>query len=258
MASPHDEISPDDVAVRASPIEGLGLFALRPFGAGQRIREINVVREITAEAPLREDLGERADHCDYPDGKVVLLGYPDRHINHSCDPTPTWRTSRITVTSWRGAPSGPTRRSPAITTSTSPAEPPGPAAAARRGVAAPRWATSSCSRPRSSASTARSWPTGSCGAMRRNCECRTPNGEVNGRRCAVADPAPPHFLLFTFHFSRHTLRATITSTPRAAAAPPRSGPRGTTCGPRPRAPCAGRSAPCRAGSSAPASRRAWW
>jgi SET domain-containing protein len=86
MASPHDEISPDDVAVRASPIEGLGLFALRPFGAGQRIREINVVREITAEAPLREDLGERADHCDYPDGKVVLLGYPDRHINHSCDP----------------------------------------------------------------------------------------------------------------------------------------------------------------------------
>ena len=77
---------PDGVAVRASPIEGLGLFVARAFAAGQRIREINVVREITAEAPLREDLGERADHCDYPDGKVFLLGYPDRHINHSCDP----------------------------------------------------------------------------------------------------------------------------------------------------------------------------
>ena len=76
----------DDVAVRRSPIEGLGLFALRPFQGGARIRKINVVREITPESALREDCGERADHCDYPDGKVVLLGFPDRHVNHSCDP----------------------------------------------------------------------------------------------------------------------------------------------------------------------------
>jgi len=75
-----------NVEVRPSAIEGLGIFALRSFAAGERIRQINVVREITAEAPLREDLGERADHCDYPDGKIVLLGYPDRHVNHSCDP----------------------------------------------------------------------------------------------------------------------------------------------------------------------------
>jgi hypothetical protein len=63
------------------------VFALRAFGPGERIRRINVVREVTPEAPLREDLGERADHCDYPDGKVVLLGFPDRHLNHSCDPS---------------------------------------------------------------------------------------------------------------------------------------------------------------------------
>jgi hypothetical protein len=75
-----------NVEVKASPIEGLGVFALVPFSTGQRIRQINVVREITPDAPLREDLGERKDHCDYPDGKVVLLGLPDRHINHSCDP----------------------------------------------------------------------------------------------------------------------------------------------------------------------------
>jgi SET domain-containing protein len=75
-----------DVEVRPSSIEGLGLFAARAFRAGERIRRINVVREITPDAPLREELGERADHCDYPDGKVVLLGFPDRHINHSCDP----------------------------------------------------------------------------------------------------------------------------------------------------------------------------
>ena len=76
-----------EVEVRRSPIEGLGLFAGRAFEVGERIRRVNVVREITPAAPLREDLGERQDHCDYPDGRVVLLGSPDRHTNHSCDPS---------------------------------------------------------------------------------------------------------------------------------------------------------------------------
>ncbi len=75
-----------DVEIRPSSIEGLGLFATRPFCAGERIRQINVVREITPTSPLREELGERLDHCDYPNGKVILLGTPDRYINHSCDP----------------------------------------------------------------------------------------------------------------------------------------------------------------------------
>jgi uncharacterized protein len=73
--------------VRPSAIEGLGLFAARAFRAGERIRRIKVAREITPEAPLREDRGERADHCDYPDGRTVLLAFPDRHVNHSCDPS---------------------------------------------------------------------------------------------------------------------------------------------------------------------------
>jgi len=76
-----------DVAIRTSSIEGLGIFAARSFRADERIRQINVVREITPDSPLREELGERADHCDYPNGKVVLLGSPDRYVNHSCDPS---------------------------------------------------------------------------------------------------------------------------------------------------------------------------
>lgn len=75
-----------DVSVRDSPIEGLGVFAARGFRAGDPIRRVNVLREVTADAPLRAELGERQDHCDYPDGRVVLLGFPDRHLNHSCDP----------------------------------------------------------------------------------------------------------------------------------------------------------------------------
>ncbi len=76
----------NDIEVRPSRIEGLGIFAARRFHAGERIKRVNVVREVTAEFPIREDLGERLDHCSYPGGKVVLLGFPDRHVNHSCDP----------------------------------------------------------------------------------------------------------------------------------------------------------------------------
>jgi hypothetical protein len=53
---------------------------------GNTFARSTVVREVTPTSPLRKELGERADHCDYPNGKVVLLGYPDRHVNHSCDP----------------------------------------------------------------------------------------------------------------------------------------------------------------------------
>jgi hypothetical protein len=83
---PPRSAGPGAVEVRSSAIEGLGVFALRPFRAGEPIRTVNVAREITAEAPLRPELGERWDHCDYPDGRVVLIGPPDRHLNHSCDP----------------------------------------------------------------------------------------------------------------------------------------------------------------------------
>jgi SET domain-containing protein len=75
-----------NVEVRPSSIAGLGVFAAEPIRGGQQIRSVNVVREITAESPLQEDRGESLDHCSYPDGKVVLWGSPDRHVNHSCDP----------------------------------------------------------------------------------------------------------------------------------------------------------------------------
>ena len=77
---------PEIIEARPSGIEGLGLFACRAFNAGERLHRIKVVREITAEEPLREENGERFDHCDYPDGKIVLIGFPSRHLNHSCDP----------------------------------------------------------------------------------------------------------------------------------------------------------------------------
>ncbi len=84
--APQPQESANTIEVRPSAIEGLGLFAAVALSPGQTIREVNVLREISPEQPLRPDLGERFDHCDYPDGKVVLLGFPDRHVNHCCDP----------------------------------------------------------------------------------------------------------------------------------------------------------------------------
>lgn len=75
-----------DLEVKSSAIEGLGIFASREFRAGERIKRLNIVREVTDEFPICEDLGERIDHCCYPDGRVLLVGFPDRHVNHSCDP----------------------------------------------------------------------------------------------------------------------------------------------------------------------------
>ena len=77
----------EDIEVRASRIEGLGVFAAREFASGELVHRVNIIREVTEETPLREELGELLRHCAYPDGKVVLWGFPDRHLNHSCDPS---------------------------------------------------------------------------------------------------------------------------------------------------------------------------
>ena len=83
---PTPDDSDDVVEVRSSPIEGLGVFALRDFAAGERIRRANIVREVTDADPLRPEDGELDKHCSHPDGRDVLWGHPDRHVNHSCDP----------------------------------------------------------------------------------------------------------------------------------------------------------------------------
>jgi hypothetical protein len=75
-----------DVEVRNSAIEGLGVFAARSYEPGESIRRVNIVREVTDTAPLRPEAGERIEHCAYPSGKIVLWGFPDRHLNHHCDP----------------------------------------------------------------------------------------------------------------------------------------------------------------------------
>lgn len=83
-----------DVEVLEAAGQGLGVFAVRAFVAGERIRVVNLVRDVTPETPLRPEPGELAEHCNHntPSGVPVLYGEPDRYYNHSCDPN-AWERS---------------------------------------------------------------------------------------------------------------------------------------------------------------------
>jgi hypothetical protein len=75
------------VAVRASPIHGLGVFSLKSISRGEVILAIDDSRVVMPDFPLNTTKGEFEYHCDYlAGGKVVLMQFPERHINHSCDP----------------------------------------------------------------------------------------------------------------------------------------------------------------------------
>ncbi len=79
------------IEVRASGTEGLGIFAACDIEAEDYIHTVAFEREVTEAAPLNEALGERYEHCAYPDGKVMLVAFPARHMNHSCDPNAYYR-----------------------------------------------------------------------------------------------------------------------------------------------------------------------
>ena len=77
-----------DVAVANSKVHGLGVFAMRDFEKDEIILEINDTRVIDVDNPLQAELGEFDYHCDYLAGeKIVLMQFPERHINSSCDPS---------------------------------------------------------------------------------------------------------------------------------------------------------------------------
>jgi hypothetical protein len=60
---------------------------------GAIILAIDDSREVTNDPPLDAAKGEFEYHCDYlAGGKVVLMQFPERHINHSCDPNTFVRT----------------------------------------------------------------------------------------------------------------------------------------------------------------------
>ncbi len=80
-------MSTANVIVAKSKIHGLGVFATRDFAEAEIIFQIDDSRIVDDSHPLRPEAGEHSYHCDYlAGGKTVLMRFPERHINSSCDP----------------------------------------------------------------------------------------------------------------------------------------------------------------------------
>jgi hypothetical protein len=95
------------VTVHQSPIAGLGVFAGTCFRRGQVLLEIDDSRVVDDAHPL--DRSESRHHRDYlANGKVVLMQFPERYINHSCDPNVSVATveGKRLVTALRDIPAG--------------------------------------------------------------------------------------------------------------------------------------------------------
>ena len=86
-----------EVAVRDSPIGGVGVFTLEALVAGQVVREFQLEREVTAEAPLRPEQDELPEHCPLINGRFYLMAAPDRYLNHSCEPNVYLRFGRDSI-----------------------------------------------------------------------------------------------------------------------------------------------------------------
>ncbi len=87
MSEEREPSRDSGVAVRPSSIHGLGVFAARAFLPGDIVLSLEDSRIVDSEHPLRPELGEREEHCDYLAGvTVVLMRSPERHINSSCEP----------------------------------------------------------------------------------------------------------------------------------------------------------------------------
>ncbi len=80
------------VVVKESLINGLGVFSLGSILKGEIILAIDDLRIVTPEFLVDRSKGEFEYHCDYLADRVILMRYPERHINHSCDPNTFVRT----------------------------------------------------------------------------------------------------------------------------------------------------------------------
>ena len=75
------------IQIRKSSIHGDGVFATDRISCGDVILPVDDSRIVDSQHPVREDLGEDPEHCDYlPDGTTVLMQGPAGYFNHSCSP----------------------------------------------------------------------------------------------------------------------------------------------------------------------------
>lgn len=85
MSSNPNLLAEPGVEVRRSPIHGVGVYARRAFEAGEVVLRWDTSRRLTAEewAALPEE--ERRYTHPFDARTALLVGPPERYVNHSCD-----------------------------------------------------------------------------------------------------------------------------------------------------------------------------
>jgi len=78
-----------DVVVKKSRIHEKGVFAARDFKKGEVVLKWDVSNQLTKEGVKRLPEKERKRYVTYLDGKIILMGLPERYVNHSCEANTT-------------------------------------------------------------------------------------------------------------------------------------------------------------------------
>ena len=80
----------EDVIVQTSAIEGLGVFAKRNFKKGEKVLRWKPEREMSQEEFESMSPQERKYIPRLENGRYILMGIPERYINHSCGPNTSY------------------------------------------------------------------------------------------------------------------------------------------------------------------------
>jgi SET domain-containing protein len=74
-----------DVEIRRSGIDGLGVFALRPFRAGEVVLRWDISERVPrGRVPDLPDSEKKYLH-PYDGESLIVVRPPERYVNHSCD-----------------------------------------------------------------------------------------------------------------------------------------------------------------------------
>jgi uncharacterized protein len=77
----------EHIEVKDSKIEGLGVFAKHDFKKGEVIFKWKPIKTVTDENRASIPEYERDRYITFLDDETeVLMGIPERYVNHSCDP----------------------------------------------------------------------------------------------------------------------------------------------------------------------------
>ena len=81
-----DHMRLNKLEVRNSPIKGSGVFAVAPISKGEIVIVWHPLRVIAPSELVGYSIMERHFIAPTDDGSFLLMGEPERYVNHSCDP----------------------------------------------------------------------------------------------------------------------------------------------------------------------------